>query len=67
MLTEQGNDVYCAKKVTFFGEGCRFALQSAGGGEQSGPRGDRWSRASYCNWSVNTLNNLIDSWQQLAY
>ncbi len=40
MLTEQGNDVYCAEQVTF-SEGRRFALLSEGGGEQSGPRGDR--------------------------
>lgn len=28
MLTEQGNDVYCAKQVTFSEKGCRSALQS---------------------------------------
>lgn len=62
MLTEQGNDVYCAKQVTFsergVGSPCSWGVvvnsQALGG--------DRWSRASYCNWSVNTQSNLIDSW-----
>lgn len=38
MLTEQGNDVYCAKQVTFFRRLGRVCVQSEGG-EQLGPRG----------------------------
>lgn len=54
MLTEQGNDVFCAWQVTISEKGCRFAFWLKAGGKQSEPGVDRWCRGSYCNWSANT-------------
>lgn len=39
MLTEEGNDLYCAKHAILFKNGCGFDLQSEGVGEQSAQGG----------------------------
>lgn len=42
MLSEQSNDVYCARQATFFGKKvsvCLVVLGGVVGGEQSAPKG----------------------------
>lgn len=50
MLTEQGNDVDCAKQVTFFRKRGRVCLQSQGG-EHLGP----WGTGEVGHFTVTLL------------
>lgn len=52
MLTEQGNDVHCAKQVTFFRKRGWVCLQSDGG-DQLGP----WGTGEVEHFTVTLLTD----------
>lgn len=52
MLTEQGNDVYCAKQVTFTARGVGFPCNRGGNSQAQGGTGE--VERAYCNECKHT-------------